>query len=208
MCLVARWALKAVGGRQLLRSLTGSTTWSKTMSIRAGTVVNGSLRYGSGRKSEMRLFCDCALSNRRNLCFVARQPDAPPFPPPACASTKSRCQGGVFSCSTASSPCAKVCNASSYKKAQYFQGHDSIHRDAICFRTLSGYIPSLQNTVPFDSKRVAMCLRRKRAEVINFSTWGGFLNCLQRTRPKPCHLLSQIENRVTFASLLQWFRIF
>jgi hypothetical protein len=50
---------------------------------------------------------------------------------------------------------------------------DSIHRDAICFRTLFGYVPSLQNTVPFGSKRVAMCLRRKRAEVTNFSTWGG-----------------------------------
>jgi hypothetical protein len=36
-----------------------------------------------------------------------------------------------------------------------FEKQDSIHRDAICFRTLSGYIPSLQNTVPFDSKRVA-----------------------------------------------------
>jgi hypothetical protein len=54
-----------------------------------------------------------------------------------------------------------------------FEKQDSIHRDAICPRTLSGYIPSLQNTVPFDSKRVAMCLRRKRAEVTNFSTWGG-----------------------------------
>jgi hypothetical protein len=54
-----------------------------------------------------------------------------------------------------------------------FEKQDSIHRDAICSTTLSGYTPGLQNTVPFDSKRVAMCLRRKRAEVTNFSTWGG-----------------------------------
>jgi hypothetical protein len=45
---------------------------------------------------------------------------------------------------------------------------DSIHRDAICSRTLFGHIPSLQNTVPFGSKCIAMCLRRKRAEVTNF----------------------------------------
>jgi hypothetical protein len=37
-----------------------------------------------------------------------------------------------------------------------FEKQDSIHRDAICSRTLSGCIPSLQNTVPFDSKRVAL----------------------------------------------------
>jgi hypothetical protein len=41
------------------------------------------------------------------------------------------------------------------------------------FWTLFGYMPSLENIVPFDSKHVAMCLRRKRAEVTNFSTWGG-----------------------------------
>jgi hypothetical protein len=41
------------------------------------------------------------------------------------------------------------------------------------FRTLFGYITSLENIVPFGSKRVAMCLRRKRAEVTNFSTWAG-----------------------------------
>jgi hypothetical protein len=54
-----------------------------------------------------------------------------------------------------------------------FEKQDSIHRDATWSKTLSGYIPSLQNTVPFDSKRVAVCLRRKRVEVTNFSTWGG-----------------------------------
>jgi hypothetical protein len=51
-----------------------------------------------------------------------------------------------------------------------FEKQDSSHRDAICSRTLSGHIPSLQNTVPFDSKRVDMCLRKKRAEVTNSST--------------------------------------
>jgi hypothetical protein len=33
------------------------------------------------------------------------------------------------------------------------------------FRTLFGYTPSLGNIMLFGSKRVAMCLRRKRAEV-------------------------------------------
>jgi hypothetical protein len=41
------------------------------------------------------------------------------------------------------------------------------------FRTLFGYVSSLEKIVPFSSKRVAMCLRRKRAEVTSFSTWGG-----------------------------------
>jgi hypothetical protein len=39
-------------------------------------------------------------------------------------------------------------------------------------RTLFGYMSSLEKIVPFSSKRVAMCLHRKRAEVTNFSTWG------------------------------------
>jgi hypothetical protein len=42
------------------------------------------------------------------------------------------------------------------------------------FRTLFGYIPSLEDIVPFGSKRVEVCLRRKRAEVTNFSAWGSF----------------------------------
>jgi hypothetical protein len=41
------------------------------------------------------------------------------------------------------------------------------------FVTLFGHIVSLENIVPFRSKRVAICLRRKRAEGTNFSTWGG-----------------------------------
>jgi hypothetical protein len=32
------------------------------------------------------------------------------------------------------------------------------------FKTLFGYVPSLENIMPFDSKSVVMCLRRKRAE--------------------------------------------
>jgi hypothetical protein len=60
-----------------------------------------------------------------------------------------------------------------------FEKQNSIHRDAICFRTLSGYIPSLLNTVPCDSKRVAMCLHRKRAEVINFSSIPTLLPTLR-----------------------------
>jgi hypothetical protein len=40
-------------------------------------------------------------------------------------------------------------------------------------RALFGYILSLENFVPFRSKRVAICLRRKRAEVTDFSTWVG-----------------------------------
>jgi hypothetical protein len=51
-----------------------------------------------------------------------------------------------------------------------FEKQNSTHRDAICSRTLSGHIPSLQNTVPFDSRRVDMCLRKKRAEFTNSST--------------------------------------
>jgi hypothetical protein len=39
------------------------------------------------------------------------------------------------------------------------------------FVTLFGHIVSLENIVPFRSKRVATCLRRKRVEVTNFSTW-------------------------------------
>jgi hypothetical protein len=41
------------------------------------------------------------------------------------------------------------------------------------FRTLFGYIPSLENIVPFGSKRVVVRLRRKRAEVTDSSTWEG-----------------------------------
>jgi hypothetical protein len=39
------------------------------------------------------------------------------------------------------------------------------------FKTPFGYIPSLENIVLFGSKRVTMCLHKKRAEVTNFSTW-------------------------------------
>jgi hypothetical protein len=42
------------------------------------------------------------------------------------------------------------------------------------FWTLSGSIPSLENIVSLDGKHAALCLRRKRAEVTNFSTWGGY----------------------------------
>jgi hypothetical protein len=40
-------------------------------------------------------------------------------------------------------------------------------------RGLYGYIPSLENIMPFGGKRVAICFRRKRADATDFSTWGG-----------------------------------
>jgi hypothetical protein len=51
------------------------------------------------------------------------------------------------------------------------------------FWTLFGYMPSLENIVSLDSKHVAMCLRRKRAEVTNFSTWEGSTQMAGRGLP-------------------------
>jgi hypothetical protein len=59
-------------------------------------------------------------------------------------------------------------------------------------RTLCGYILSLDNIVPFDSKRVAMCLRRKRAEITNFSTWVG---CKSTVKSVPLRWTSLISRQ-------------
>jgi len=68
--------MASVGARrQLLRSLTGSSAWTGAMFVRVGIRAGceSEVRAGSSRKWERRLFGDCALSNRRNLCFVARR---------------------------------------------------------------------------------------------------------------------------------------
>jgi hypothetical protein len=67
------------------------------------------------------------------------------------------------------SPNANLCNAYSYENAQWFRETRYYPSRCDAFRTLFGYMPSPENTMSFDSKHVAMCFRRKRAEVTNFS---------------------------------------
>jgi hypothetical protein len=58
------------------------------------------------------------------------------------------------------------------------------------FRTLFGYIQSLENIMPFSSKRVAMCFRRKRAEVTKEA--GSFRNSRLHLPPHPPKLAKLI----------------
>jgi hypothetical protein len=70
-------------------------------------------------------------------------------------------------------PCAKVCNARSYKNAQYFAETEQYPSRYDRSWALFGNVSSLEIIVPFDSEDVAPELRRRRAGVTDFSTRGG-----------------------------------
>jgi hypothetical protein len=70
-------------------------------------------------------------------------------------------------------PCAKVCNARSYKNAQYFAETEQYPSRYDRSWALFGNVSSLEIIVPFDSEDVAPELRRRRAGVTDFSPRGG-----------------------------------
>jgi len=76
---------------------------------------------------------------------------------------KDVCWGMLESCN-ASSPCAKVFNAATYRKAQCSEGMDQIHRDTVFFDALFGSIFNLEITVPFYGEHCVLHLdwREKR----------------------------------------------
>jgi len=92
---------------------------------------------------------------------------------------KEVCWGMLESCN-APSPCAKVCNAATYQKAQRSKGLDQIHRDTVFFDALFGSIFDLEITVPFYSEHCVLHLDRREerrgTEVTKFSTRGGILS--------------------------------